>query len=1254
MELVIAIALLVVALSAFSTVRLNWTKQEAYRWWFIPYAAILYGGLMFLLYKKIDIPNFLFFGSIPDDCIEVVFSMICMAIWVGISSVLKMDSICDSMLRFYRNIFERKSERKDEMLPFPYYWVKKSPDTEEKDESGKQENDKPNYEVKGRVGLIFYRWTMKTLIFSIVLIYAIYYVLMHFISGLDFYLTSGFPILALIPLFSFFEYLCCDVSVEKNIIEEPKHDEDGDMDKLWNLYVTKYDNYSVAWKKRIEAKKIGDSKINNKAKIEDALNLYQGEDKDLIVEDYDLVSAFGELIPFFMDTIKKGGNILVAIDIPKHFSSKRDISYLKMFAETLTEVLKKRYPKINEIIEFKVYDEAATGDVFKNRIVMAPVSLLSRQDLFDHGWMKDLGLLTVVNVFDKGVSDFFESRKFSFMLRQQNDWHQTIIISPYRHSIQSAVEQTWIMDVVPHEVKMERFPRAKKLFFIGYNFEEYLHRFNAAFRTLPNEQMYSGSEMAIPALSTLDGKVAIPIHYFDLAYSSSVEGKEEINKFGSYIQEQVFKVSSANLIDKMYQHVIPVEDVVEKKLLSVAYDTENNAPSIYLKWIHLGLNENFAIVISKPYLFRDYFNANHDYFVKTPFASLQPKLCNSRITLAIILCRLLQKGPATENELVGYLKRYYDDEVESVPQKLKSLFLDYLPNDLAEDLRVTVKTSFEQGKYQTNVEYTLENPESVNLQFLDMISVKDTSGHVIFEILRDLLFQNYVEGQIHSFFGRPYEIQHFDEINKTLNVRKANVSNQLFYRPCIDVSIQGDVNKWRKIRNFDYSPGLYYNHLGEPIPVSLIGYEGKVEVRTNAWISFTETYSAPKYASGKTYIINSADCRDYKNCKFLRFSIDYFKKDEYVANIDKIRKGLQLLFYEAFYSIYPHHAQYLIVSSSGCRKDDVIPWIFGNFCCEDNDSDKLTFYFIEDAHVDLGLIGALTWDYIQEVLIKTIFDYLSWLEETDGIPSGYDNYLQGQKQDKFAFLKYGGNELPDFFDVALLKNFIRDNFGISDKDLLKKQNDRIVKPENGACDFCGQEFKNEDMQQLDDGRMRCKGCSEGAVDSEAKFKELCEKAKNLFKTHLGIDFSSIPYEGKFVSAVELHKQGGYPFSVTNGYDIREAIGVAFDRKNDFFIVENGRKEPETLGVIIHEMTHIWQFNDSDFKKVKATDGLWVEGLAVWTDLFLSEKNGASNTEALRASWLARDDEYGHGLRMIIDKCNDDPYGYIRQLANGLK
>ena len=100
-----------------------------------------------------------------------------------------------------------------------------------------------------------------------------------------------------------------------------------------------------------------------------------------------------------------------------------------------------------------------------------------------------------------------------------------------------------------------------------------------------------------------------------------------------------------------------------------------------------------------------------------------------------------------------------------------------------------------------------------------------------------------------------------------------------------------------------------------------------------------------------------------------------------------------------------------------------------------------------------------------------------------------------------------------------------------------------------------------------------------------------------------------------------------------------------------FYVENGRKPYSTLGIIIHEMTHIWEIGNRQFLKAKELNEDWVEGLAVWTDLFLMEKYSEENKlpsrrESDEKAWTSRTDEYGRGLRLILSTCADNPYEYL--------
>ena len=1215
-------------------------KMNLYQRWYLPWAGLLYSVLMYLVYHLLHVPNLPLINMLSEEYqVEAVYSLICFAIWDILLWSLKSSKIHESLLGLYRKIFAGNRTDKDTALPFPYFLSKDNV-------------------VRARVGQVFYRWTLKVVILLVALVYCIFFLLVHF-ANIDFYLISAFGILGLLPIIEYYVYLCAEVPVE-NETEITEQSTESDFDELWQIYVDTYDNFSVAWKRENnenDNEKVQTWRRGNDDKFENLMKEFSENEKSIFIENCDLVTAFIRLEPFIDFVEKNGQHVLIALEIPNHFKQKQEKTFTKEIANELESILRKN---------FRVYDEKSTKSSLNENLVIAPLSLISRQGL-DYEWMPKVGLIVVVNIYDKGVSNLYENRKFCYLLKSVNQKFQIIFVTPHRRGTEPSLKNTWLTESQTAEDNIIQFSPASKQFFIGYNYEEYANRFGNVLNSRPNEPLYSGSEMSVIALSKTyktKRKVVTPIHFVELAYTNAIESPEELGKFSTYVNDKLFFLNPKDIHNEIRGHLLPVEQIVEDKILSIVFDQENNAPVAYRKWRHLGFFENFSIVISKPYLFRDYFNANHCYFVESPFEALEPHLCKSRITLAIILLNMLkdaEKG-MEENELRNLLLGYYtEEEIRSVPTIIKTLFSNYFSKDLANMLKTSDVVDFDGVEYHRHTMYELQLTDDVDLRYLDTVTVMDESNNVLFDILYDLMYQNYCKKQIHSFSGKPYIIGDYDRRNKTLKVRAKNSSDQetLFYKPSLKVSLFGTIDP---IMDMTKATEKWKHRDFNDVELSLCieGYETDVTIETDEIYSFTSYHIGSSHSSD-----NCPPVRHYNKGKVLKVSFNYWKKPEYLEKEDEIRKSLQILIYEALQSLFPHHAQYLIVASEGdVDQNEPLPWIFNRFTINSTSENiqstkgSLSYYFIEDAHIDLGLIGALSDKDNIWYLFGYIYDYLIWLSEGEPInPDGYKAYLNRTDFDKLSFLKYGTKSLPyelynkqpkPYFDIELLINFIKDYFSLNDdnKDFSKKRQYDFM----GQCDFCAKEMKNSEMDRLDDGRMRCKECGKDAVDTEAQFKQLCDQVKELFKNHLNIDFSTIPHSAQLVSAVKLHILGNEKFSITNGYDARELVGLACDRKDDIFYVENGRKPDDTLGIIAHEMTHIWQYNNDDFKKVKSTDERWVEGLAVWTDLFLSGKNGATDIEERRSRWLLRTDKYGLGLNFIMDTCPDDPYGYIHNLA----
>ena len=219
-------------------------------------------------------------------------------------------------------------------------------------------------------------------------------------------------------------------------------------------------------------------------------------------------------------------------------------------------------------------------------------------------------------------------------------------------------------------------------------------------------------------------------------------------------------------------------------------------------------------------------------------------------------------------------------------------------------------------------------------------------------------------------------------------------------------------------------------------------------------------------------------------------------------------------------------------------------------------------------------------------IFQYLYDYLIWLTEGNTVkPDGFDAYLNQNQTDKLAFLKYGRDRVPAYFDIDLLIHFIKD-FYEDGKALQKAVQDR--QSQNGF------------------------GSDAPAVNTNGPTNAVYERVKTMFRDYLGIDFGWIPHR------VPVCHKTSDPFSA-----------------------------------MVREMTFIWEDSNDNFKKVSATNEDLVEGLAVWTDLYLSEKNGATNVAWRRASFLTKNTKGGRGLKFILYNCSDDPYGYIQRMARGM-
>jgi hypothetical protein len=1212
--------------------------EEKYIGWHRPWTSLLLALLCALLYGFVT-DLILSWLSLDGFYAELVLTGIYLLLWIILKRIIHKTGVDHAILAFYR-----KLTKNEKALVWPYFYKGEV--------------------IKAKVGKSYFRLFFLVVFLTIILFYIWTFLLR---DKIIFVFNTSFLIL-LIPFFlEYFIYLT--TSVEEDFpqsIGEPGKKPEIDFLKLWHLYVNTYkDGFSIGWYKNNHVDGEAVEKENEKV-IRFLIDSYRKDNTDLIVADLDLATSFYKLAPVFLDAINKGGNILVAVEIPEHFRvqpsqlssnhSGKEMSMMKAFCNQLSAQLQDQLPGSKEIIEFNLYDNDQSAEIFRKRIILTSVNNLMDNTILEKPWLQELQLLVILNFHDRGISNLFENREFNTLLNITTPHHSTLIITPYRLDLQPALEQTWLLNNV-QERKLSNPVTSNRHFFIAFDFEKWHDNWNKVARAIPPHDVYSGLELVCPAI-----EMDVPmLNFMDISYNQVIEGAEEIKNYNSYINK--FTISQSALNEKLCMHVLPLASSINNQEFLLLYDQENNAPKAHRKWLHLGREENFSIVISKPHLFREYFNDNFAYFSIHPVEAIQPQLSRSRINLALLLLRMLSRGRVEETLLKETINQYMVLTDEPLSETISNLFEKYFNYNIRDNfsLQTEFETVFCKGEYIGQVSYFLNNSDTVvsdpAFDFLDKIPVRDHAGNLLYEITRDLIYQNYLPGQVHVFNGRPYQIDRLIE-GGSLLVSKVNTSNAIFYKPVRNVVIHAMPVQviepfWpRNLMHEGISYNIYFNF-----------YEIRCKVCTTGYYTFDRYYRDPEFSAETNINSFSADeClqieRNYNSGRLLQIKWEVIPG--FHDRIPAIRKSLHLILSEALQFYYPYHHQYLLLMShpdgtEPWEKHPKYNWLFPGlefgFDHTHENQPVIELFLLEDANIDLGLIKSFVRNF--EYILRHIFDYLLWLEEEPmNHLIGFAEYVCRDNPDKTAFLRFGGQQLPDFLDIGMIRDFIMHNYPLGEERWYELQKNRRKLPdtEYAACDFCHAEFKTGELKVLNDGRMRCSGCSDGAVDTQDGFDALHHQAKQLYRDHLGIDFSSFPYDALFVSATELHEKYGKPFHLTMLYDEREAIGVAFDQTNDFILVEDGYKSVQVLSTIIHEMAHIWQFQAINNEKMVSDqdDRNLSEGGTVWAEWFLIGKAGFQpEAEAYLNYRMNSEDKYGDGIRYVMKICPDNPFEYMR-------
>ena len=224
--------------------------------------------------------------------------------------------------------------------------------------------------------------------------------------------------------------------------------------------------------------------------------------------------------------------------------------------------------------------------------------------------------------------------------------------------------------------------------------------------------------------------------------------------------------------------------------------------------------------------------------------------------------------------------------------------------------------------------------------------------------------------------------------------------------------------------------------------------------------------------------------------------------------------------------------------------------------------------------------------------------------------------------------------------------------GMQDLGTGKPYKPAPLPPGAHVCDFCGRPVIGGEYDVLRDGRERCAACSRTVVKDASEVKAVFREVKKRMELLYGIEFTN-EVGVQVVSARKLHKLTGQTFVPTSGFDAR-AIGFAvIKRGRQTVVLENGQPRMKFTSTIAHELTHCWQNQFPFFHELleKVKNGELdeqirlqiVEGHATWSEVQYMYLIGETEKAQFATDcFLRRDDEYGKGFRLYMDR-----YGFSK-------
>ena len=695
-----------------------------------------------------------------------------------------------------------------------------------------------------------------------------------------------------------------------------------------------------------------------------------------------------------------------------------------------------------------------------------------------------------------------------------------------------------------------------------------------------------------------------------------------------------------------------------------------------------GRKQAFVNVLSENYMLRDYMRYNQQMFLSDPTVvpSVVPDYAKSaRNTLIKLLLMMLQRE-LSEKELLDEFHLVGCDGL-SAEEILEDLLPRYTRGSLEvlkirkEVRAVAPFTQEEELMYSINKQ-GLRNVFGDTLETAFFILEEEESGSRFV----DAKFFNHVtqcviEGQLVTYNGKYYQARYVSPSSGVVLRRASNLFDER--------------HSYRQIRQYRFPNSMEKITRQRAVgDIIISNVEKDLQVRTTGYLDLTDLHDLENARlvdlSGDPHVDHYS--RAYHNKEMLKVTLPGTSED--------VRYTICLLLMEAFRTILPDGYPYIAVTTQYERREGdklsaVVYPIEGEL---END----VIYIIEDSDIDMGILGAVERNLKR--IMEILADYIEWhLEKMDETPVKKETpkkpmeavvekvaddlkmtaeetesdaqeteepiaHEESKEQEapamtdyqKNCFLKFGGESIDDKIRLTETLEYFRAHGWTENALTEARKRDAIDHTlldteSSNTCDFCGIPLSGVSYVIMNDGRVCCNDCAASAISTVDELRELFGVTLELMETFYRIQYRD-SVDIVMADARTIAKGVGRLFVPSKEYTERVVGYAAQSHGNYSLLIENGSPRLATTDTIVHEMTHIWQYQNWDQKEVerifqgkdKKTTDLTVltvhEGMAMWAAVQYMYQIG----ETRYAAWMEavakeRTDIYGLGFNLFADQ-----------------